>query len=149
MERCCDHLTSEGEAWIHLQWNPPGASQVVSCNGAESQQGRSEPALTKTIVSSLTWFPQRETFVLTQSLSIPDAAACINPYLRKRSILWEVHSTHSTVGLGLSHFSKTKGIGLAHRVDLNISFLKTELMVSSRFCDMTGGGQTAQEKNHC
>lgn len=125
MERCCDHLTSEGEACIHLQWNPPGASQVVSCNGAESQQGRSESALTKTVVSSLTWFPQRETFVLTQSLSIPDAAACINPYLRKRSILWEVHSTHSTVGLGLSHFSKTEGIGFAHRVDLNISFLRT------------------------
>lgn len=112
----------------------------------QSQQGRSEPAFTKTIVSSLTWFPQRETFILTHSLSIPDAAACINPYLRKRSILWEAHSTHSTVGSGLSHFSKTKRIGLAHRVDLNISFLRTELMLSSRFCDMTDGGQTAQEK---
>lgn len=92
------------------------------------------------------WFPQRETFVLTQSLSIPDAAFCINPYLQKRSILWEVRLTHGTVGLGLSHFSKTKGTGLAHRVDLNISFLRTELMLSSRFCDMTDGGQTAQEK---
>lgn len=85
---------------IHSQWSLPGASQVVSCNGAKSQQGHSELALAKTVVSSLTWFPQREAF-FTPSLSVLGAAAFINPHHRKCLILWEGHLTRfSLLGRG-------------------------------------------------